>query len=288
MGQDVSETPQIRIDDHALEAVDNFTYLGSCILRNLSLDSELNFWIGYEKTQAKCLSQEGESEEEEEGEQKKEKSENLRKEKREKQWKVKRESQRKRKEEKKENQWNEKKENQWNEKKENQWNEKKENQWNEKKENQWNEKKESQWNEKRESQSKKKSTRRKTLDINSTRLTVCSQWSLWQLPNQAGKLGLKQTCFRELMPGYGDPNDILVVRDLSLSTRSGCRKYGETQHRRLSLTDWWVRHESGTWTRGRQSRLVDRMYRSGKLLHCLANLDKGETISTGRQDVSVW
>ena len=55
MGQDVSETPQIRIDDHALEAVDNFTYLGSCILRNLSLDSELNFWIGYEKWQRQRL-----------------------------------------------------------------------------------------------------------------------------------------------------------------------------------------------------------------------------------------
>ncbi|KAK3768758.1 hypothetical protein RRG08_061217 [Elysia crispata] len=45
MSQDVSETPQITTKHHVLEAVDNFTYLGPCILSNLSLDSELNVRI---------------------------------------------------------------------------------------------------------------------------------------------------------------------------------------------------------------------------------------------------
>ena len=46
MGQDVSITPHITIGEHALEVVDNFTYLGSCISSHLSLDSELNVRIG--------------------------------------------------------------------------------------------------------------------------------------------------------------------------------------------------------------------------------------------------
>ena len=46
MGQDVSSTPQISIGDHTLEVVDNFTYLGSNISSNLSLDTELNVRIG--------------------------------------------------------------------------------------------------------------------------------------------------------------------------------------------------------------------------------------------------
>lgn len=45
MGQDVSSTAQISISDHTLEVVD-FTYLGSNIPSNLSLDAELNVHIG--------------------------------------------------------------------------------------------------------------------------------------------------------------------------------------------------------------------------------------------------
>ena len=46
MGQDVSSTPCITIGDHTLEVVENFTYLGSTISSNLSLDAELNTRIG--------------------------------------------------------------------------------------------------------------------------------------------------------------------------------------------------------------------------------------------------
>lgn len=46
MGQDVSTTPNITIDDHTLEAVDKFTYLSSTISNNLSLDAEINMRIG--------------------------------------------------------------------------------------------------------------------------------------------------------------------------------------------------------------------------------------------------
>ena len=46
MSQDVSSTPQITIGDHTLEVVDNFTYLGSTISSNISLDAELNVRIG--------------------------------------------------------------------------------------------------------------------------------------------------------------------------------------------------------------------------------------------------
>ena len=46
MGQDVSSTPSISIGDHTLEVVDKFTYLGSTISSNLSLDAELDARIG--------------------------------------------------------------------------------------------------------------------------------------------------------------------------------------------------------------------------------------------------
>ena len=46
MGQDVSTTPTITIGDHILEVVDKFTYLGSTVSSNLSLDAELNARIG--------------------------------------------------------------------------------------------------------------------------------------------------------------------------------------------------------------------------------------------------
>ena len=42
MGQDVSSVPNISIGDHTLEVVDKFTYLGSTVSSNLSLDAELN------------------------------------------------------------------------------------------------------------------------------------------------------------------------------------------------------------------------------------------------------
>ena len=44
--QDVSSTPSISVGDYTLEAVENFTYLGSSISSNLSLDAELNKRIG--------------------------------------------------------------------------------------------------------------------------------------------------------------------------------------------------------------------------------------------------
>ena len=46
MGQDVSEVPHITIEDHTLGVTDTFTYLGSKISSNLSLDAELNARIG--------------------------------------------------------------------------------------------------------------------------------------------------------------------------------------------------------------------------------------------------
>lgn len=46
MGQDISTTPTITIGDHTLEVVDKFTYLGSTLSSNLSLDAELNVRIG--------------------------------------------------------------------------------------------------------------------------------------------------------------------------------------------------------------------------------------------------
>lgn len=46
MSQDVSTAPSISIGDHTLEVVNKFTYLGSTISNNLSLDPELNCRIG--------------------------------------------------------------------------------------------------------------------------------------------------------------------------------------------------------------------------------------------------
>ena len=46
LGQDVCSTPCISIGDHTLEVVEAFTYLGSTISKNLSLDAELNTRIG--------------------------------------------------------------------------------------------------------------------------------------------------------------------------------------------------------------------------------------------------
>ena len=46
MLQDVSNTPNISIGEHTLNIVDKFTYLGSTIANNLSLDSELSTRIG--------------------------------------------------------------------------------------------------------------------------------------------------------------------------------------------------------------------------------------------------
>lgn len=46
MGQDVSTAPKITIGEHTLEVVDKFTYLGSTISSNLSLDAGLNLRIG--------------------------------------------------------------------------------------------------------------------------------------------------------------------------------------------------------------------------------------------------
>jgi len=46
LGQDVSSTPSITIGDYTLEVVEDFTYLGSTIASNLSLDAELNKRIG--------------------------------------------------------------------------------------------------------------------------------------------------------------------------------------------------------------------------------------------------
>ena len=44
--QDVSSNPPISIGDYTLEVVEDFTYLGSTISSNLSLDTELNKRIG--------------------------------------------------------------------------------------------------------------------------------------------------------------------------------------------------------------------------------------------------
>ena len=46
MLQDVSNTPNIFIGEHNLNIVDKFTYPGSTIANNLSLDSELSTRIG--------------------------------------------------------------------------------------------------------------------------------------------------------------------------------------------------------------------------------------------------
>ena len=42
MAQDVTSVPTINIGNHTLQVVKEFTYLGSTITSNLSLDNELN------------------------------------------------------------------------------------------------------------------------------------------------------------------------------------------------------------------------------------------------------
>ena len=46
LGQDTEAPPVITIDDYELDAVCQFTYLGSTITDNLSLDAEINKRIG--------------------------------------------------------------------------------------------------------------------------------------------------------------------------------------------------------------------------------------------------
>ena len=50
LGQDVSSAPSISIGDCTLDVVEDFTYLGSNISSNLSLDTELNMRIGKAST----------------------------------------------------------------------------------------------------------------------------------------------------------------------------------------------------------------------------------------------
>ena len=42
MGQDTMELPAITVDDYELDVVEHFTYLGSTITSNLSLDTEID------------------------------------------------------------------------------------------------------------------------------------------------------------------------------------------------------------------------------------------------------
>jgi len=56
MGQDVSHMPHIHINNHSLDVVDVFTYLGSKISNNLSLDADLNQRIGRASTAMSRLS----------------------------------------------------------------------------------------------------------------------------------------------------------------------------------------------------------------------------------------
>ena len=46
LGQDVNTSPVITIDNYKLEVVQQFTYLGSTISENISLDAEINKPIG--------------------------------------------------------------------------------------------------------------------------------------------------------------------------------------------------------------------------------------------------
>ena len=46
LGQEVSSTPSIFIGDYTLKVVEDFSYLGSIISSNLSLDTEMNKRIG--------------------------------------------------------------------------------------------------------------------------------------------------------------------------------------------------------------------------------------------------
>ena len=55
MGKDLSSIPNISIGNYILEVVEVFTYLGSTISSNLSLDAELNTQIGNAVTAMACL-----------------------------------------------------------------------------------------------------------------------------------------------------------------------------------------------------------------------------------------
>ena len=46
LGQDTIELPAITIDDYELDVVEQFTYLGTTFTDNLSLDTEIDKWIG--------------------------------------------------------------------------------------------------------------------------------------------------------------------------------------------------------------------------------------------------
>ena len=46
LGQDTVELPAITIDDYELDVVEQFTYLGSTVTENLSLDTEIDKRIG--------------------------------------------------------------------------------------------------------------------------------------------------------------------------------------------------------------------------------------------------
>lgn len=46
LGQRTEAPPGVIIDDYVLEVVHDFTYLGSTITDNLSLDKEIDKWIG--------------------------------------------------------------------------------------------------------------------------------------------------------------------------------------------------------------------------------------------------
>ena len=55
MGKDLISIPSISIRDYILEVVEDFTYLGSTISSNLSLDAILNMQIGKAVTAMACL-----------------------------------------------------------------------------------------------------------------------------------------------------------------------------------------------------------------------------------------
>ena len=48
MGQDIKEIPSLFIHNYKLEVVHEFVYLGSTIIDNLSIDSELNKRKGWD------------------------------------------------------------------------------------------------------------------------------------------------------------------------------------------------------------------------------------------------
>ena len=46
MSQDTEYLPTITIDNYQLDVVKEFTYLGSTMTDNLSMDSEISKWVG--------------------------------------------------------------------------------------------------------------------------------------------------------------------------------------------------------------------------------------------------